>query len=491
MDYQNIFNRDFYPTPREVFNQMTVGENLTDAVILEPSAGSGNIVRYCLEDGARAVKACEINEVLNAALSAQCSVIGSDFLKLRTDQVQDVNYIIMNPPFSTAEKHILHAWEVAPAGCTIISLFPTSHYSHSYGDMGKVRELVGLNGSREDIGDVFSHGTAERRTGAEVSILRLYKPTEEVEDFDNIQFDFMPEDEGNGTEGVIRYDALRDMVQRYNAAVSQFDAVQQASELINTNIKDFTSCKIHFGAHGKDDQGNELYNITRDRFRKELQIAAWRKIFELLNMQKYSTNALQEKITRFVETSQARPFTLRNIYLVVNDIVQNIGNIMNECVVKAFDTICSLSADNTTAGEKWKTNNNYMVNQRFIVDGLHCAIGWGQKTLVYSFDAWDSRRNQVEDLYKALSFVCGKSIDKEGFRPFERNILNTCADFGTWYYFDWFRVRFYKKGTMHFEFTDINVWYRFNQIAAQAKGWRIGSVGACKKSRIWRDIKRP
>lgn len=491
MDYQNIFNRDFYPTPREVIEQMTMGETLGDAVILEPSAGTGNIINYCMEMGARYAKACEINDTLRDALVNKCCVIGSDFLTIRPDQVTDINYIIMNPPFTTAEKHILHAWEIAPPGCTIITIYPTNRLKWCGGDQAKIKELVELNGSREDIGDAFNQGTADRRTDAEVSILRLYRQPEKMEDFDNIEFDYTPEDLGNGQEGVIRYDALRDMVQRYNSAIAQFDAVQEASQRINDDIKEFSSCHISFGAHGTDDNGNKLANISRDRFRKELQIAAWRKIFQLLNMQKYSTNALQEKIARFIETSQARPFTLHNIYLVVNDIVQNIGNIMNECIVKAFDTICALSADNSTAGEKWKTNSNYMVNQRFIVNGLDCSWSSYDGHLSYSYTAWYSSRDKMEDLYKALSFVCGKPINEDVYRPFEEDVVKSCTTYGEWFYFDWFRVRFYKKGTMHFEFTDINVWYRFNQIAAQAKGWKIGSQGACKRNRMWRDIKKP
>ena len=75
VDYQNIFNRDFYTTPREVFDMMTQGESLVDAVVLEPSAGSGNIVRFCKEDGARYVKACEINDTLRNSLYNECNVI--------------------------------------------------------------------------------------------------------------------------------------------------------------------------------------------------------------------------------------------------------------------------------------------------------------------------------------------------------------------------------------------------------------------------------
>ena len=494
VDYQNIFNRDFYTTPREVFDMMTQGESLADAVILEPSAGSGDIVRYCKQDGARYVKACEINDVLRSALYNECNVIAPDFLTVQREQVADINYIIMNPPFTTVEKHILHAWEIAPDGCTILALCPSSRFRFGcYGDDKKLKELADLYGSREELGDVFNTSTADRRTDAEISLLRLYKPSEKTEDFEDLDFDETPEgwdDMGNGQEGVIKYDAVRDMVKRYNSALAQFDAVQEASKKINEDIKTFTACRIHFGAHGDDCRGNKFQNITRDRFRKELQHAAWHNVFQLLNMQKYTTNVLQEKIARFVETSEARPFNLKNIYLVVSSVLQNIGNIMEECVVKAFDTICSLSAENSTAGEKWKTNSNYMVNQKFIVNGLSCEKRWNGH-LSYSIGHSYDRSGKMEDFYKAMSFLTGQPLKEDCYRPFRSQIVESCTDTGEWFYFDWFRVKFYKKGTMHFEFTDINIWYRFNQIAAKHKGWAIGSVSQCKARKVWRDIQKP
>jgi hypothetical protein len=36
-----------------------------------------------------------------------------------------------------------------------------------------------------------------------------------------------------------------------------------------------------------------------------------------------------------------------------------------------------------------------------------------------------------------------------------------------------FRLRGYKKGTMHFEFVDENVWMEFNRRVAKIKGWVI------------------
>lgn len=506
MNYQNIFNRDFYTTPREVFDLMTMGEDLTDAVVLEPSAGSGNLVKFCKEMGARYVKACEINDTLRAALFSQCLVIAPDFLTVGRDQVADVTHIVMNPPFTNVSRHILHAGDIAPDGCTIIALCPSSRFTYMAGDTKKLAEVIDLFGTREDVGDVFNAATADRKTGAEISVIRLYKPSEKSEDFEGVEWDETPEgwdDLGNGQEGLIKYDAMRDMVARYNSALAQFDAVQEASQKINADVATFSACRISFGAHGSDRNGNDLNNITRDRFRKELQHAAWANVFHLLHMEKYTTSVLQEKIARFVETSEARPFTLKNIYLVVSDVLQNIGNIMNECVVKAFDTICELSAENTTAGEKWKTNSNYMVNQKFIVDGMHVEYTSG-RTYDYKQGkyvenphlqtSWSYGRGNIEkmeDLYKALCFVSGKSYTDKYDRAFVNDVLHGCNDFGKWFYFDWFRVKFYKKGTMHFEFTDINVWYKFNQIAAQAKGWKLGSQTQCKSRKVWRDIETP
>lgn len=65
---------------------------------------------------------------------------------------------------------------------------------------------------------------------------------------------------------------------------------------------------------------------------------------------------------------------MKNIYRVLDMVVQTNGQRMLTALEEAFDLICSLSAENSTAGEKWKTNANYMVNRRFIVDYITEAI---------------------------------------------------------------------------------------------------------------------
>lgn len=104
---ESIFDRDFYPTPAAVIERMLMGVEIFDKLVLEPSAGSGNIVDALNAQGVREVYACEINDRLRKTLSGKCTIIGKDFLAVTPDQISHIDVIVMNPPFSDAERHIL------------------------------------------------------------------------------------------------------------------------------------------------------------------------------------------------------------------------------------------------------------------------------------------------------------------------------------------------------------------------------------------------
>ena len=120
----SIFNPDFYPTPPEVAAEMLDPLDLRGRVVLEPSAGKGDLVRECLARGAAEVLWCEAEPQLLDLLTTQRGgfCIRPDFLQLQAPQVSHIDLIVMNPPFSADERHILHAWEIAPPGCEIVAL---------------------------------------------------------------------------------------------------------------------------------------------------------------------------------------------------------------------------------------------------------------------------------------------------------------------------------------------------------------------------------
>lgn len=264
----NIFtnNPDFYPTPAEVINTMMQGENFIGKTILEPSAGKGNIVDWLQANGTEKVIACEKDENLRKLLNGKCEIIADDFLSVSSEQISHVDFIVMNPPFSEGARHILHAFEIAPAGCTIIALCNSSNLStwNSWEKNVKLTETIKLYGYSESLGNVFAN--AERNTKVGVSLVKLYKDGEGEDEFAN--YLFSDEEDPlvtNETEGLVQYNALQELVIRYADTVKLFDETMAATEKINelANLKEGHSFYIQFVPVRN---GNSI-KITRQQYK--------------------------------------------------------------------------------------------------------------------------------------------------------------------------------------------------------------------------------
>ncbi len=479
----SIFNKDFYPTPAEVIERMLQDCDVYGKFVLEPSAGSGNIVDALNQRGAK-VSACEIDSHLRKILSGKCTIIGDDFMQVMSEQVSHVDYIIMNPPFSAAEEHILHAYEIAPDGCEIISLCNSEMLCRTYSQYRKkIIELVGNYGLSDDYGSCFSR--AERSTDCRISCIHLWKPRTGAAEFDGYLGDDIAEEAGGSAAGLMPYNSIRDIVNRYVEAIRMFDTAMDMSQRIKDMIAPFSSMTIGFGAYRRS--GNNYDGINRQTYRKELQKAAWMYIFDTLNMSKYVTKSVREDINRYVERQVNVPFTMRNIFKMLELIVATHENRMKKTLTDAFDKICSFSAENSTAGEKWKTNSDYMINRRFIVPYMTEPPEYRTSNNV-SLRWYGGNRDDMEDVIRALCFVTGTPYERTiSLRDFvDKNEVEwgKWADMGKFIRRDkedqspewvpgFFRIRGYKKGTMHFEFLNEDVWAKFNIAVAKIKGWQL------------------
>lgn len=475
-----MFGIDFYPTPKEVIEKMLMDVEVRGKYVLEPSAGSGNIVDALNERGAAQVLACEIDERLRKILHGKCDIIGDDFLKVTSEQVSHIDLIVMNPPFSAADKHILHAYEIAPEGCQIIALCNWSSYRYS--DTSRymqLKEIVNKYGFDEYFGDCFN--TAERKTDVKVSCLHIYKPRTGENEFADCFS--LTEEEESAMEGVMRYNFVRDIVNRYVGAIKRFDEVIAKGNEINQLTSTISRNSIMFGAYEKygDRRGEQ---ISRDYFKKELQKAAWHTIFDEMDMDRYVTKSVRENINRYVERQQHIPFTMHNVFRMLEVIVGTNDHRMKQTLVEAFDMICSFSADNKTVGEKWKTNSGYMITKRFIVPNITEYRQYGFCNDSVRLNGY--RADQIEDIIKALCYITGTPYERTcGLNEFfnSRNVA-----WGEWlpmgkfiykkdcdpeYISGFFKIRGYKKGTMHFEFLDDKVWEKFNLEVAKIKGWEL------------------
>ncbi|TGX80502.1 DUF4942 domain-containing protein [Palleniella muris] len=486
----NVFteNHDFYPTPRAVVERMLMGEDVAGKTILEPSAGKGDICTVLREFGASNILVCENDEHNRKLLKGKYDeFLCDDFLQLTAERVSHVNMIVMNPPFSRGAEHINHAFEIAPPGCTVIALCNSANFTRSFrsGSIKLMEENIANYGSRENLQSCFD--TAERKTDVQVSLIKLYKEGEGSSEFAGYMFENVDSDplNGNHTKGIVGYNLVRELVNRYVSAVRMFDETMEAAKRINDMARfddpedngkpEYwkANIPIKFDAVKIDNKGIGG-KVTRNIYKKELKRYYWGIIFRKLNMEKYTTQELREQLNKFIETQGCVPFTMYNVYKVIDMVIQTNGQRMRRALTEVFDRICALSAQNSTAGEKWKTNSNYMVNRRFIANYIgDYDARWPRE---YVTIRYGGNADIIDDFCRALCWLTATNYDDIGnFRSCAGYKDDKVRKWGEWFEWGFFRVRVYKKGTAHFEFLDEKIWQRFNMEVAKSKGWKLGS----------------
>lgn len=450
-----MFNPDFYPTPPQIVAKMLEQYNPEGKTILEPSAGKGDIVSELQAQGGKVV-GCENDTELKKILATKCNIIEADFFNLTSDKISHIDAIFMNPPFSCADKHVNHAFEIAPPGCKIIALCNSETIQNTFSRERKIlKTTIENNGSFEDLGKCFED--AERKTGVNVFLLTITKPGENKNaEFEGFFMDEEPEEQQ--AEGLISYNVVRDLVNRYIQACKIYCEVLTVEKRLSNITGSF------FG----DGLGVQI-SLSYEYYKKALQKAGWMFILNKMNLGKYTTRGVREDINKFVEQQTNIPFTMRNIYHMLDMVVQTAGQRMDKAILEVFDRVTEHHHDNRHNIKGWKTNSHFLVGKKFILPNIISPA----KEYGYTSDCYTSLRSSydgtIPDFEKALCFVEGINYDE--IIPVNSTINRNT--YGEWYTSQFFKYKGYKNGNMHFEFISEDVWNRFNKRVAKLKGYAL------------------
>lgn len=450
-----MFHKEFYPTPESVIDTMQI--DCTGKTVLEPHAGKGDIVKWLQKHGSKEVFAYEINKDLQKIVQTHCTLLGADFFQARPEDISHCDLIVMNPPFSNAEKHIEHAFEIARAGCEIVSLcnYQTIEHSHRHRRLGALLRDYGITHS---LGNCFD--TAERKTGVEVGLIRLFKPSANSES--NFESFFMDQDEDVDGEGIAQYNEVKALVNRYVGSVKAFEKLEAMKSEVEQYLKPIGISEITFNM-GYDNKISSL-----DQFSKDLQKRSWKHIFNKMNMNKYVTSGVMRDINSFVENQQKYPFTMKNIYKMFEIIVGTRQSTYNRALEEAIDNFTMHTKENRFGVEGWKTNSGYMLNKKFIINWM-VEQTYNGRRLSLRFGSNESR---LSDLLKVMCNILGKNYDS--IQPL-RNFFNDHKGLerGVWYDWEFFEIKVFLKGTMHLKFKSEDHWYRLNKAYGHIKGFTL------------------
>lgn len=514
-----MFNKNFYPTPTHLIETMTAGINFHGKYVCEPSAGKGDIVDYVKILGAEGVCAYEIEDELIKILSPKCSILGKDWLEASSVDISHVNYIIMNPPFDTADKHILHAWDIAPEGCEIIAICNAETIRSNYTKTRRrLTDLISREGSTiQYIEDAFKTSSgAERGTDVEIALFKLYKPgSSESFDYEGFYFEEEPD---YTEEGIIAYSEIRDIVGRYIESLRAFDKMSAEMDVLR---KHATSVGLsgYYTLHLNSSTGGIA---TKQEFLKELQKAAWEWIFRRLDIDRMVTTEVKEKLNQFITTQHKVPFTVKNVNQMLAIIVGTFKENMDKAMVNVFDYLTERYDENRYNVEGWKTNKAHCIGKKFILPN---SVKMGYQGQIES-SSYDDKYDRITDLQKAMAYLIGEKYEykslysffqseekivhykatEEDFekeyrngKNFLRNSLTEMDDetlkqrvreklakkeqegekikvykkFGEWYDFGYFTIKGFKKGTLHCKFNNEKHWEMLNRRVNEIKGFPL------------------
>lgn len=544
---------EFYPTPQKLVDKMLFGVDLTYVkTVLEPSAGTGDIVERLLEKdylpwhgsdeqrfrNIRCVDCVEINpelrsilrynygegraneartalsqlrekaetrdltseekmaesyaaRVRNFATSDVVHVVYDDFLKY--EPFKEYDLIIMNPPFSEGDKHLIKAIELQKDGGSIICLLNAETIKNPYiYQRQQLRKLLDEYGaSIEYIEDAFID--AERRTNVEVALVKISIPRRTVE---SEFYERMRKAERIDDEDFASASTEIDVTDYIKSAVAHFRVeVKAGMEL----IRQYRAFKPYMRSSFEEPNTGTILRLTDscDRGYDEVSINGyasktrlkyWRALLSNPKFIGKLTSKLQEEYRRKVDRLQEYDFNEFNIETLSVQIMSEVQRGIEEEIAAMFDR---LSASHSWYGDDstnrhyydgWATNKAWKINKKVILPCYGVFSEWSGRPSEY--EAF----NVLSDIERIFNFFDGKmtaDVDlamtlKDNFAAgITRNIR--CK---------FFEATFYKKGTVHIVFSDMELLERFNIYAARNRGWLPPSYGKKKYSNLTDDEKK-
>lgn len=493
---------DFYPTPSALAGQMIslVKWNGVRS-ILEPSAGKGDLVDaikafqrqgYTLEINGRKhrcdlnnldIDCIEIDQNLRYILQGkQYRVVHDDFLTYNTRKQYDL--IIMNPPFSDGDKHLLKALEMQGAnGGQIVCLLnaETLRNTHSNSRQTLAEKLRKYGAKVEYIKGAFAH--SERPSQVEIALVYVNIPIEshiDSEFFERMKeaYRVCIEEDRDPTE-IAPNNMIERMIREYNIEVDATLRFLREYKALMPHIQDSKKeyhhpiISINIGDTKYD--GSSWRDIDNDAINAYMRCVRTKYWEELLHKGEITgklTSNLRDEYYNSVSKMADYDFSLFNIEQVIVSINAQIISGIEGQIMSLFDKLsaehsyCADCGNNIHYYNGWKTNKAHKIGMKVILpingfssysweknklDGYHVAGTMAD--IEKTFDYLDGKRHE--------GYVDAYDVINNAIRQLETKNID----------FKYFTATFYKKGTVHLKFTDERVVEALNIYAGRQRSW--------------------
>lgn len=460
--------------------------------ILEPSAGKGDIVDELLDKvkanewrnrGSREIDidTIEIDINLQHILKGKgYKVIHNDFLTLQTFKKYDL--IILNPPFSEGDKHLLKSLEMQKNGGSVICILNAETLKNPYSNMRKdlVRKLKEYEATIEYMENSFS--SAERQTAVEVALIKITIP--ETAKTSSIITELKKEEYYqvpiNGQKKIISSDFLESKIAQYNfevkAGIRLINEYAAMKPHMLVSLKDTSYNKDSSIITLKVDKDSTHPTAMANSYIRQVRYKYWEALFASDMFNDLFTSNLRTEYHEKIKDLEHYDFSLYNINKIKIEIVNSMSQNIEKTITDLFEDLSNKYhyaeySKNIHFYNGWKTNKSWIINKKVIIP------------MYDAFNSWDGRFqcdnytiiNKFTDIEKIFNYLDNGETQENCLKTAlsQAKLTGQTKKIITKY----FTLTFYKKGTCHIEFSNLEILKKFNIFGSQRKGWLPPSYG--------------
>ena len=424
-------------------------------------------------------------------LVRDCTVrfVHEDFLQYNTMEHYDL--IVMNPPFVDGETHLHHAISMQEKyGGKIRCILNAETLRNPCTNRRKalIKKLSELNADISYRECAFSD--AERKTDVTVAIIKLDipQPYHESEFFDRFRkAETMKQPETKDPTELTVMDQVEAVVSQYRVEVQagisliQEYIAMQPYILEEIGKKDYN--KPIIGLSIASDSADRSGAPDINKYVRAVRLKYWKGLFMNKAIFSQFTNNLKREMLSNVNKMVDVEFDVYNIRLLIAEMSAKMQEGVKETILDLFQEMTykhsyhkDVNNDNVHFFNGWKTNQVHCVNPKKVIlpcYGVFSDYRWSRDT----FKVYSAMAN-LEDIEKALNYLDGNMTAEVGLY----GVLERANQHGQTRKIPckFFNVTFFKKGTMHLEWTNRELIDRFNIYCCKEKGWLPPSYGTKK-----------
>lgn len=430
-------------------------------------------------------------EQLRRAYQRPVRVVHDDFMTFKS--LKRYSLIVLNPPFSCGDLHLIKAIEMQKNGGQIICILNAETVLNPYTETRRLltRLLAKYEAKTEFHEEAFSDG--ERPTQVRVAVVKLSIPctTEESDIFSNMQkamdveLDEDPELHelvgGDDIERAVHFfnveiAATTKLIREYKAMVPhmcwEFPNPNEEKQSIHSKTPILTlTIKGESSYHGVNI--NEYIEMVRGKY--------WRALFSNEKFIGRLTSKLLQRFREKLDEMEQYDFSIFNIKQMLIEINSEMIRSTQDQILDLFDELTTKHtwypecAGNVHYFNGWKTNKAHKIEKKSIIptNGVFSSYGWARA----SFSVYEAF-SILSDIEKTLNYLDGNRTAEVDLMQ----ILTTAERNGQTRNIEckYFSVDLFKKGTTHIKYHCPDLIERFNIYVAQNRSWLPPNYGKAK-----------